>query len=135
MKSLSDQCKEATVQVRDLLGEVERGIQASVVLIEEAGRRGLAGSTFTDEASVSIHQLNAQVHDGTMAFSQIVAATSQQKLAFDQVSEALLSIRKTSQMTTATTHQLEETTRELHRLSGQLVSSIESYRRNPSVKR
>ncbi len=135
MKSLSDQCKEATVQVRDLLGEVERGIQASVVLIEEAGRRGLAGSTFTDEASVSIHQLNAQVHDGTMAFSQIVAATSQQKLAFDQVSEALLSIRQTSQMTTATTHQLEETTRELHRLSGQLVSSIESYRRKPTAKR
>ncbi|MBX3172508.1 MAG: methyl-accepting chemotaxis protein [Candidatus Eremiobacteraeota bacterium] len=131
MKSLADQCKEATIQVRDLLGEVERGIQASVVLIEEAGRRGLAGSAFTDEASVSIHQLNSQVHDGTMAFSQIVAATSQQKLAFDQVSEALLSIRQASQQTTATTQQLEETTRELYRLSGQLVKSIESYRRKP----
>lgn len=135
MKSLSDQCKEATVQVRDLLGEVERGIQASVVLIEEAGRRGSAGSTFTDEASVSIHQLNSQVHDGTIAFSQIVAATGQQKLAFDQVGEALLSIRQASQQSTATTQQLEETTRELYRLSGQLVKSIESYRRKPVASR
>jgi methyl-accepting chemotaxis protein len=129
MKSLADQSKEATVQVRDLLGEVERGIQASVVLIEEASRRGLAGSTFTDEASVSIHQLSAQVHDGSMAFAQIVAATGQQKLAFEQVAEALLSIRQASQQSTATTVQLEETTRELHRLSAQLVQSIESYRR------
>ena len=55
MKSLADQSKEATVQVRELLGDVERGIQASVVLIEEAGKRGMSGSTFTDEASVSIH--------------------------------------------------------------------------------
>ena len=129
MKSLADQSKEATVQVRDLLGDVERGIQASVVLIEEAGRRGMAGTTFTDEASVSIHQLNAQVHDGSMAFSQIVAATSQQKLAFEQVAEALLAIRQASQQSTATTVQLEGTTKELHRLSANLVKSIESYRR------
>ena len=129
MKSLADQSKEATVQVRELLGEVERGIQASVVLIEEASRRGLAGSAFTDEASVSIHQLSAQVHDGSMAFAQIVAATGQQKLAFEQVAEALLSIRQASQQSTATTVQLEETTRELHRLSAQLVKSIEKYRR------
>lgn len=129
MKSLADQSKEATVQVRDLLGEVERGIQASVVLIEEASRRGLAGSAFTDEASVSIHQLSAQVHDSSMAFAQIVAATGQQKLAFEQVAEALLSIRQASQQSTATTVQLEETTRELHRLSAQLVKSIETYRR------
>lgn len=132
MKNLSDQCKESTVQVRDLLGEVERGIQASVVLIEEAGRRGQAGSIFTDEASVSIHQLNSQVHDGTMAFSQIVAATGQQKLAFEQVAEALLSIRQAAQQTTQTTQQMEETTKELHRLSGQLVKSIEVYRRRPT---
>lgn len=129
MKSLADQSKEATVQVRDLLGDVERGIQASVVLIEEAGRRGMAGTTFTDEASVSIHQLNAQVHDGSMAFSQIVAATSQQKLAFEQVAEALLAIRQASQQSTATTAQLEGTTKELHRLSANLVKSIEAYRR------
>ena len=132
MKSLADQCKEATVQVRDLLGEVERGIQASVVLIEEAGRRGSAGSAFTDEASVFIHQLNSQVHDGSLAFAQIVAATGQQKLAFEQVAEALVSIRQASQQSTVTTQRMEETTRELHRLSGQLVKSIEAYRRKPA---
>ena len=132
MKSLSDQCKEATVQVRDLLGEVERGIQASVVLIEEAGRRGAAGSVFNDEASISIHQLNSQVHDSAMAFSQIVAATGQQKLAFEQVAEALQSIRQAARQSTLTTQELEETTRELHRLSGQLVKAMESYRRKPA---
>jgi methyl-accepting chemotaxis protein len=128
MKSLADQCKEATVQVRELLGDVERGIQASVVLIEEAGKRGMSGSTFTDEASVSIHQLNSQVNDSTQAFQQIVAATNQQKLAFEQVSEALLSIRQATQQSASTTQQLEQTTRELHRLSGDLVKSLDNFR-------
>lgn len=128
MKSLADQCKEATVQVRDLLGEVERGIQASVVLIEEAGKRGLSGSTFTDEASVSIHQLNSQVNDSTQAFQQIVAATNQQRLAFEQVAEALLSIRQATAQSASSTQQLEQTTRELHRLSGELVKSLDHYK-------
>jgi methyl-accepting chemotaxis protein len=132
MKSLADQCKEATVQVRDLLGEVERGIQASVVLIEEAGKRGLSGSTFTDEASVSIHQLNSQVHDSTQAFQQIVAATNQQRLAFEQVAEALLSIRQATSQSATSTQQLEQTTRELHRLSGELVKSLDNYKMDRS---
>ncbi|MFN8609670.1 MAG: CHASE3 domain-containing protein [Vulcanimicrobiota bacterium] len=131
MKSLADQCKEATVQVRDLLGEVERGIQASVRLIEEAVRRGMAGTTYTDEASVAIHQLNGQVHDGSMAFSQIVAATGQQKLAFEQVAEALVSMRQAASTSAESTRQLESTTAELHRLSSQLLQSMESYRRKP----
>lgn len=128
MKSLADQCKEATVQVRDLLGEVERGIQASVVLIEEAGKRGSSGSTYTDEASISIHQLNSQVNDSTQAFQQIVAATNQQKLAFEQVAEALLSIRQATTQSASSTQQLEQTTRELHRLSGELVKSLDGYK-------
>ena len=128
MKSLADQSKEATVQVRELLGDVERGIQASVVLIEEAGKRGMSGTTFTDEASVSIHQLNSQVNDSTQAFQQIVAATNQQKLAFEQVSEALLSIRQATQQSASTTQQLEQTTRELHRLSGDLVKSLDAFK-------
>ncbi len=128
MKSLADQCKEATVQVRELLGDVERGIQASVALIEEAGKRGMSGTTFTDEASVSIHQLNSQVNDSSQAFQQIVAATNQQKLAFEQVSEALLSIRQATQQSAATTQQLEQTTTELHRLSGDLVKSLDTFK-------
>lgn len=128
MKSLADQCKEATVQVRELLGEVERGIQASVVLIEEAGKRSMSGSTFTDEASVSIHQLSSQVNDSTQAFQQIVAATNQQRLAFEQVAEALLSIRQATGQSAATTGQLEATTRELHRLSSDLVKSLDAYK-------
>lgn len=127
MKNLADQSKDATVQVRDLLGEVERGIQASVVLIEEAGKRGLAGTTYTDEASVAIHQLTSQVNEGNLAFQQIVAATNQQKLAFEQVSEALLSIRQATQQSASTIQQLEGATRELLRLSGDLVKSLDAY--------
>jgi methyl-accepting chemotaxis protein len=130
MKSLAEQSKEATVQVRDLLGEIERGIQAAVVFIEEAARRGTEGSAFTDEASVSIQQLHAQVRDSALAFSQITAATSQQKLAFEQVAEALTSIHGATIQSTSTTLGLEKTTGELHRLSAHLLELIGGNRRS-----
>ena len=57
-----------------------------------------------------------------------MAATNQQKLAFEQVSEALLSIRQATQQSATSTQQLETTTRELHRLSSDLVKSLDAYK-------
>ena len=128
MKSLADQSKEATVNVRSLLGDVEKGIQASVFLIEEAAKRGAAGSVYTDEADQTIRQLAAQITDGVHAFQQIVAATNQQQLAFEQVTEALLSIRQATQQSAASTQQLEQAAQELYRLSGNLVGSLDAYK-------
>ena len=118
--------------VRSLLGEVEKGIQASVALIEEAVKRGASGAAYTDEASTSIERLSGQVAEGTQAFQQIVAATNQQRLAFEQVAEALASIRQATQQSAATTQQLEQASRDLHGLSGDLVRSLDNYQLDKS---
>lgn len=123
MKSLAEQSKEATVQVREILSAIERGIQVSANLVEEAGQRGAQGSRFTEEARASIHQLRAQVRDGSTAFVQITAATAQQKLAFEQVSEALVSIREASQQSAVPIRALESATHELQGLSEQLLKA------------
>ena len=38
MKHLADQAKEATVQVRTILGDIQKGINSSVMLTEEASQ-------------------------------------------------------------------------------------------------
>ena len=91
--------------------------QSSTELIEAAGQRGAQGSRFTEEARVSIYQLGAQVRDGPTVFAQVTAATAQQKLAFEQVSEALLSIRVASQQSAVTIRALDSATQELQGLS------------------
>lgn len=132
MKSLAEQCKDSTVQVRTLITEISRGILSAVTLMDEASRRAQSGLTYTDNASVSIQQLAAQVHGGSEAFSQIVAATSQQRLAFEQVEEALISIRDSSKQTAQTGDELKETIRELKALSGRLQ---ETEQKRPGISR
>lgn len=128
MKSLAEQSKEATVVVRSLLGEVERGIQTSVSLTREATRRAGETGSFTDGADQAIRQLGDHVEESVQAFQQIAAATHQQSLAFEQVSEALRSIRQASQQSAHNTQLLEQASQELHRLSGEMVGLISHYR-------
>ncbi|MDP1642299.1 MAG: methyl-accepting chemotaxis protein, partial [Phenylobacterium sp.] len=48
MKLLADQAKDATNQVRSILGDIQRGINSSVMLTEEAVKRVAAGKERTD---------------------------------------------------------------------------------------
>ncbi|GMU54892.1 MAG: hypothetical protein AMXMBFR33_40380 [Candidatus Xenobia bacterium] len=128
MKSLAEQSKDATVQVRGLLGDIERGIQASVFLTEEAVKRGETGSIYTDQVNATIQKLAANIQESLLAFQQIVAATDQQRLASEQVNLSLGSIRQASSQTAESTHKLEASARELHELSQALVATMERYR-------
>src|SRR3712207_8181972 len=53
MKLLADQAKAATGQVRGILGEIQRGINTSVMLTEEAVKRAAAGKTRRSEEHTS----------------------------------------------------------------------------------
>ena len=48
LKILADQAKEATLQVRTILGEIQRGINTSVMLTEEAVKRVAVGRERSD---------------------------------------------------------------------------------------
>lgn len=128
MKSLAEQSKEATTQVRGLLGDIERGIQACVFLTEEAVKRGEAGSVYTVQVNASIRNLAGSIQESLQAFQQIVAATEQQRTASDHVNSALWSIRQASDQTAVGTQKFEASARELHELSQALVATMERYR-------
>ncbi|MCJ2099061.1 methyl-accepting chemotaxis protein, partial [Methylobacterium sp. E-046] len=59
MKLLADQAKAATGQVRGLLGEIQRGINTSVMLTEEAVKRAAAGKTRSDTTQRTIEEITA----------------------------------------------------------------------------
>ncbi|MCJ2023066.1 methyl-accepting chemotaxis protein, partial [Methylobacterium sp. J-067] len=54
MKLLADQAKAATGQVRAILGEIQRGINTSVMLTEEAVKRSAVGKTRSDTTQRTI---------------------------------------------------------------------------------
>jgi methyl-accepting chemotaxis protein len=128
LKVLADQAKEATVQVRSILGEIQRGINGSVMMTEEAVKRVAVGRERSGVTERTIEAITASVQESVQTFQQIVASTNQQQIGIEQVMGALQNIRQASQQTAAGTRQLEVAASSLAELSNQLLVLGERYK-------
>nr|WP_247887232.1 methyl-accepting chemotaxis protein [Azospirillum sp. SYSU D00513] len=128
IKSLADQSKEATVQVRSNLSEIQHGINSSVMLTEEAVKRVAAGKRQTDAAQGTIRDMAGSIQESVIAFQQIVTGTNQQQIGLEQVTQALQNIRSAGSQTAAGTRQLEGAATSLNDLGQGLVEAVRYYR-------
>lgn len=128
MKNLADQSKEATVHVRSILGDIQKGITTSVMLTEEAVKRVQTGRAQVEVGESTIRQMADSIVQSVQAFQQIVAATGQQQIGFEQVARALQDIRQATEQTAVGTHQLEQAAANLNDLSRKLLVTVEIYR-------
>lgn len=128
LKNLADQAKEATVQVRTILGEIQKGINSSVLLAEEAVKRVESGKQHADIAENTIRKVADSTNTSIQAFQQIIGATNQQQIGFDQITQALKNILDATFQTAAGTSQLEKAVLSLNVVGEQLRKSVEKYR-------
>lgn len=128
VKNLADQSREATVQVRVILGDIQKGINSSVMLTEEAVKRVESGKQQADMANGAIRTMADSIQQSVQAFQQIVAGSNQQQIGFTQVMQAVRDIGQASQQTAAGTQQLEKSAVNLTALSQQLQKAVERYR-------
>nr|WP_210348424.1 methyl-accepting chemotaxis protein [Methylobacterium sp. SD274] len=128
MKLLADQAKAATAQVRTILSEIQRGINTSVMLTEEAVKRTSTGKARSDTTQRTIEEITAKVEESVQTFQQIVASTNQQQLGIEQVMGALQNIRQASQQTAAGTREVEAASANLTELAQALLTLADRYR-------
>jgi methyl-accepting chemotaxis protein len=128
MRNLAAQSKQATVQVRSILGDIQKAISSSVMLTEEAVKRVEAGRQQANVADRTIRDLTGNIEESVRAFQQIVGGSSQQQIGFEQVTEAFRNIGIASQDTAAGTKQSEKAAANLNALSQQLRRAVEKYR-------
>ncbi len=128
IKNLSEQCKGATVQVRSILGQIQKGINTSVMLTEEAVKRAEGGRAQADLAEKTIVQLTGTTNESLKTFQQIIGATNQQQIGFEQITQALKSIRIGAEQTAASTSQLEKAALSLNSLGQQIQASASRYK-------
>lgn len=127
VKNLADQSREATVQVRAILGDIQKGINNSVMLTEEAVKRVETGKHQAEVADRTIRTMTDSIQQSVQAFQQIVAGSNQQQIGFSQVTQAVRDIRQASQQTASSTQQLEKAALNLTALSQQLQKTVERY--------
>src|SRR5207244_4424776 len=88
IKNLARQSKDATVQVKSILGAIQKGINSSVMLTEEAVKRVDLGKQQADLAASTIREMTTGIQQSLQAFQQIMAGTNQQQIGFEHVMRA-----------------------------------------------
>jgi methyl-accepting chemotaxis protein len=128
IKNLADQSKAATVQVKTILGDIQKEINTSVMLTEEAVKRVDLGRHQADVAASAIRSMTANIDQSVQAFQQIVAGTNQQQIGFDNVMRALKDMSRANEQTATGTRQTESAAANLTDIGKQLRTVTEAYR-------
>jgi methyl-accepting chemotaxis protein len=128
IKSLAEQSKQATTQIRTILFDVQKAISSAVMATEQGNKAVEAGVTLSAQAGESIESLAESVTEAANAAIQIAASSQQQLIGMDQVVSAMENIRDASTQTAASTKQTEGAAHNLHTLGQRLQEIVKQYK-------
>jgi methyl-accepting chemotaxis protein len=127
VKSLADQSKQATRQVREILTDIQKATSTAVMATEEGSKVVESGIKQADNAGTSIKVLAEVVNEAVQATTQIGASVQQQFVGIDQVNEAIRNISVASNQNLESTKQLEKASEKLDGLAKNLEKLVEQY--------
>lgn len=127
IKSLAEQSRQATVQVRMILGEIQAATEVAVMATDMSGKAVELGAQQSDAAGASIQMLGESIVEAAHAAMQIAASSQQQMVGMDQVALAMENIKQASTQNMAGTRQAEAAAQGLHELGLKLKQLVETY--------
>jgi methyl-accepting chemotaxis protein len=128
VKSLAEQSKQATAQVRTILSDIQRATTAAVLVAEQGNKAVEDGFKQSVAAGDAIRQLADAITEATQAATQIAASTQQQLAGTDQVAMAMENIKQASMQNAAGTKQVELAAHNLQELGQRLKRMLEQYK-------
>lgn len=128
VKSLADQSKQATAQVRSLLNDIQKATHAAVMATEQGSKAVEAGEKQAAEAGESIRLLTESISESANASIQITATSQQQMIGMDQVALAMENISEASTLSVTSTKQAEISAQALHELGQKLKGLVEKFK-------
>ena len=133
VRSLADDARKATVQVRQILGEIQRATSAAVTTTEQGTRQATAGSQQLAAAGETIRALSEAVSEAAQAAAQIVASASQQAAGMSQIRQAMGNVHDATKQNLAATRQAEAAARDLNVLGAGLLEIVGTNGDRPHV--
>jgi methyl-accepting chemotaxis protein len=128
VKSLAEQSKQATNQVRTILSDIQRATTAAVMATEQGSKAVEAGERQTGAAAESIQALGGSITEAAQVATQIAASSQQQLVGMEQVAVAMESIKQASTQNVASAKQLEGAARNVDDLGRRLKEMVAGYK-------
>ena len=120
VRNLADQNRDATVQVREILGEIQRATNAAVMVTEEGSKGVDEGQNLVNKAGESIKELSHAIEEAAMAAMQIAASTRQQTIGMDQLTGAMRTIKHSTAEMVTRTMEVESSIQRLRKVSDEV---------------
>ena len=127
VRSLAQQSKQATAQVRTILSDFQKATNAAVMATEQGSKAVDAGVKQSGEAGETIRILTDSITEAAQAAAQIAASSQQQRVGMDQVAMAMESIKQASLQNVSSTKQGEAAAQNLHALGQRMKQLVERY--------
>lgn len=129
VKSLADQAKKATAQVREILGEIQKATNNSVLATEQGTKAVADTSIIIQEAGKTIASLSSTLAESARAAEQISASGRQQAIGVAELNRGMQDIQEVATRNVTAIQQIENVAKDLNALSGELAS-LTSYEGN-----
>jgi len=128
IRNLAEQSKQATLQVRNILNDVQKATSEAVLATEQGNKAVEAGVKQSVQTGEAIRLL-AESSEGAAQISiQIVASSQQQMVGMDQIGVAMQNINQAGIETAASMTQAEESVKNLYELGQKLKELVEQFK-------
>lgn len=128
VKSLAEQSKQATTQIRAILNEIQRATSGAVMATEQGSKAADEGLQLSARAGEAIGVLADSIQESAQAATQIAASVQQQLVGSEQVAMAMENIKQASLQNVASTKQAEAAAANLHDLGQKLKAIVGRYK-------
>ena len=128
IRNLAEQSKQSTMQVRNILNDVQKATNAAVLATEQGNKAVEAGVKQSVQAGEAIRILTDSSAEAAQVSTQIVASSQQQLVGMDQIGIAMQSINQAGMENSASMTQAEDSVKNLHELGQKLKELVEQFK-------
>jgi methyl-accepting chemotaxis protein len=127
VRSLAEQSRQATLQVRTILLDIQNGINATVMATEEGTKVVDQGLELAGQTGDVIERLASTIGEAAQTAMQMRAGGQQQATGVEQIAMAMQNINQATTQSLASTRQTEQAARDLNELAQSLTETVERY--------
>jgi methyl-accepting chemotaxis protein len=127
VRTLAEQSKSATEQVRSILLDIQKGIGTTVMATEEGTKIVDRGEQLTDQTQEAIDQLATVINESAQMATQVVASGRQQAAAVEQIAVAMQNINQATVQNLSSTRRVERAAKQLNALARDLTEVVDQY--------
>lgn len=128
IRTLAEQSKRSTAQVRDILHDIQSLVSKAVEVINQSKETVDEGSSMVKEDRIVVELLVDSINEAMDAAVQISSSSQQQMAGMDQIVPAMENIRQASEQNLTGIKQTQDAAKSLHELGLNLKKIVDHYR-------